>query len=338
MIWVGGRGGMEEQLVPRNGVRLELISAAGLHGVDWRRMPGNTWQAVRGLAQAFGLLRALRPQALLVTGGYVGVPVALAARVRRLPILTFVPDVEPALALRVINRLASQVALAVEDSRKFLPGSASSIVTGYPLREELLQAKRGEARAENGWSDRDFVLLVMGGSRGARSINRAVLACLPDLLREMHVVHVSGALDWPEVERAAQDLPTALRGLYHASAYLHESVGAMLAAADLVVSRAGGSILGEYPFFRLPAVLVPYPHAWRYQKVNAEYLAQRGAALILADDSLDIALRPTVLQLVADPARLEKMRRAAAMLARSDAAGNIAQQLVALAQAEGARV
>ncbi len=328
---------MEEQLVPRSGVRLELISAAGLHGVGWRRMPGNTLQALRGLAQAYRLLRALRPQALLVTGGYVGVPVALAARMQRVPILAFVPDVEPALALRVVNRLAGKVALAVEDSRKFLPARASSTVTGYPLREELLQAKRGEARAENGWGERDFVLLVMGGSRGARSINRALLACLPDLLREMHVVHVSGPLDWPEAERAAQDLPFGLRGMYHPSAYLHESVGAMLAAADLVVSRAGGSILGEYPFFRLPAVLVPYPHAWRYQKVNAEYLAQRGAALILQDDSLDIALRPTVLQLVADPVRLEKMRRAAAMLARSDASMNIAQLLLALTHAKGAR-
>jgi UDP-N-acetylglucosamine--N-acetylmuramyl-(pentapeptide) pyrophosphoryl-undecaprenol N-acetylglucosamine transferase len=266
----------------------------------------------------------------------VGVPVALAARLKRVPILTFVPDVEPALALRVINRISNKVALAVKESQRYLPARASSIVTGYPLREELLQAKRGEARAENGWGDRDFILLVMGGSRGARSINRAILACLTDLLREMHVVHVSGPLDWPTVEHAAQDLPAGQRARYHASAYLHEAVGRMLAAADLVVSRAGGSILGEYPFFRLPAVLVPYPHAWRYQKVNAEYLAQRGAALILGDDSLDIALRPTVLQLAADPVRLEKMRRAAALLARSDAAGNIADLLVALAHAEGA--
>lgn len=333
---MGGRGGMEEELVPRGGLRLELVSAAGLHGVGWRRTPGNAWQAIRGLAQAGRLLRKLCPQALLVTGGYVGVPVALAARIQRVPILMFVPDVEPALALRVVARIAQRVAIAVEDSRRYLPARAASVITGYPLREDLVAAKRGAARSEHGWSDRDFVLLVLGGSRGARSINRAILACLPELLREMHVVHVSGSLDWTEVEQSGRDLPAGLRARYHPSAYLHESIGEMLAAADLVVSRAGGSILGEYPFFRLPAVLVPYPHAWRYQKTNAEFLASRGAAVILEDAALDIALRQTLLGLKAEPARLEAMRRAAAGLARSDAADNIAREFLALAQAKGA--
>ena len=272
-----------------------------------------------------------------MTGGYVGVPVALAARMQRVPILMFVPDVEPALALRVVGRIAHRVAMAVEDTRRYLSAGAASVVTGYPLRQDLLQAKRGASRAERGWGERDFVLLVLGGSRGARSINRALAACLPELLRQMHVVHVSGSLDWAEVERAALALPAGLRARYHPSAYLHELIGETLAAADLVVSRAGGSILGEYPFFRLPSVLVPYPYAWRYQKVNAEFLASRGAAVVLADESLDIALRQTVLDLVAEPSRLEAMRRAAAGLARSDAADNIARELVELAQAEGAR-
>jgi UDP-N-acetylglucosamine--N-acetylmuramyl-(pentapeptide) pyrophosphoryl-undecaprenol N-acetylglucosamine transferase len=328
---------MEEELVPRSGLRLELIPAAGLHGVGWRRLPGNAWQALRGLRQASALVRRLRPEALLVTGGYVGVPVALAARLQRVPILMFIPDVEPALALRLIGRVAQRIAVATDDSRRYLPPRAASTTTGYPVREELLHAERSAARAQYGWHSDDFVLLVLGGSRGARSINRALLACLPDLLREMHVVHVSGALDWAEVQQAAQALPQDAQRRYHPAAYVHDSMGAVLAAADLVVSRAGASVLGEFPLFGLPAVLVPYPHAWRYQKVNADYLVARGAALLLEDEALPAALRATVLELKANPTRLGAMRRAAAALARADAAERIAREFAALARPEGAR-
>jgi len=337
VIWVGGRGGMEEELVPRSGLRLELIPAAGLHGVGWRRLPGNAWQALRGLAQAAALVRRLRPDAVLVTGGYVGVPVALAARLQRVPILMFIPDVEPALSLRVIGRVAQRIALATDDSRRYLPAHAASTTTGYPVREDLMHAERRTARAQQGWREDDFVLLVLGGSRGARSINRALLGCLPDLLREMHVVHVSGALDWAEVEEAAKSLPKDIRSRYHPAAYVHEAMGSVLAAADLVVSRAGASVLGEYPLFGLPAVLVPYPHAWRYQKVNAEYLVRRGAALLLRDEALESALRSTVLALRDNPSRLSAMRRSAAGLACSDAADRLAREFTALAKMGGTR-
>ncbi|OGO46043.1 MAG: hypothetical protein A2Z30_06370 [Chloroflexi bacterium RBG_16_64_43] len=337
VIWVGGHGGMEEDLVPRSGLRLELIPAAGLHGVGWRRLPGNAWRALRGLVQAAGLVRRLRPGALLVTGGYVGVPVALAARMYRVPILMFVPDIEPALALRVIGRFAERIALVADDSRRYLPSRAASMTTGYPVREDLLNAERLGARAQAGWRDDDFVLLVLGGSRGARSINRALLGCLPDLLPEVHVVHVSGTLDWAEVEQAAKSLPAEIRSRYHPKAYVHEAMGSVLAAADLVVSRAGASVLGEYPLFGLPAVLVPYPHAWRYQKVNADYLVRCGAALLLEDEALATELGPIVLELKANPSRLSAMRLLSARLARSDAADRIAREFISLAITEGAR-
>jgi len=249
----------------------------------------------------------------------------------------FIPDVEPALSLRVIGRVAQRIALATDDSRRYLPAHAASTTTGYPVREDLMHAERRTARAQQGWREDDFVLLVLGGSRGARSINRALLGCLPDLLREMHVVHVSGALDWAEVEEAAKSLPKDIRSRYHPAAYVHEAMGSVLAAADLVVSRAGASVLGEYPLFGLPAVLVPYPHAWRYQKVNAEYLVRRGAALLLRDEALESALRSTVLALRDNPSRLSAMRRSAAGLACSDAADRLAREFTALAKMGGTR-
>ncbi|MFW6183252.1 MAG: UDP-N-acetylglucosamine--N-acetylmuramyl-(pentapeptide) pyrophosphoryl-undecaprenol N-acetylglucosamine transferase [Chloroflexota bacterium] len=168
--------------------------------------------------------------------------------------------------------------------------------------------------------------------RGARSINRALLAVLPWLLETYQVVHISGALDWPEVEAAAQDLPGEQRRYYRPFAYLHERMGAALRGADLVVARAGASMLGESPAFALPAILVPYPHAWRYQRVNADYLAERGAAVRLDDELLPDRLLPLVSELLQDDERLTQMAAAARALDRPSAASNLARLLEKLAQ------
>ncbi len=138
------------------------------------------------------------------------------------------------------------------------------------------------------------VLLVSGGSKGARSINNAVLANLPALVEMAQVIHITGELDWPVVEAKMKELTTDAICPLPAFPYLHEEMGAALAAADLALSRAGASTLGEYPLFGLPAILVPYPHAWRYQKVNADYLVQHGAAVMLEDAKLSDQLLPTV--------------------------------------------
>jgi len=176
------------------------------------------------------------------------------------------------------------------------------------------------------------VLLVMGGSRGARSINQALDGVLEQVLELAHVVHVSGELDWPWVAERRAALPAALKARYHAFPYLHEEMGCALAAADLALCRAGASTLGELPFFGLPAVLVPYPHAWRYQRVNADWLVGRGAAVRLDDEQLPGELLPTLRRLLKDRGRLSDMRERMRALARPDAATRLAAELCALAE------
>ena len=164
----------------------------------------------------------------------------------------------------------------------------------------------------------------MGGSQGARSINQALLPALPDLLQKAQIIHLSGPKNWQEVETYQKTLTPELAGNYHPYPYLHEEMGAALAAADLVVSRAGASILGEYPYFGLPAVLVPYPYAWRYQKVNADYLQDRKAAMILKDEDLQLKLLPLIMDLLDHPEQLEEMKKNMKALSRPDAAYKIA--------------
>ena len=149
------------------------------------------------------------------------------------------------------------------------------------------------------------------------------------MLSKYELIHISGETDWQVVINAREKLPTNLAARYHAMPYLHE-MGAALAAADLVISRAGASALGEYPLFGLPAILVPYPYAWRYQKVNADYLTRRGAAVILQDQRLSDELLATLNVLTENPNKLKAMRAAMFELSHPRAAEKIASALIDL--------
>lgn len=337
VLWVGGENGLEADLVKRERIPYRSIPAAGIHGVGLRALPGNLSRLGRGVVTSRRILGEFRPDVLLFTGGYVAVPMALAARLgfghrRRPRILVFVPDIEPGWALKVLVRMADQVALTVEESQAFLPSGVGRTVTGYPTRQELTTWTRSTARSHLDLAFNQPVFLVMGGSRGARSINQALFAALPQLLTQMQVLHISGQQTWEEVERIRGTLPVDLAGRYHPYPYLHARIGAALAASDLVLSRAGASSLGEYPLFGLPAVLAPYPFAWRYQRVNADYLVRQGAALQLQDNELMAQLASTVLSLMADSQRRRAMAQAMAELTRPAAARSIAQILAEMAE------
>ena len=325
-LWVGGRGGIEESLVKRQGIPFRSIPAAGLHGVGLINMPRNLALLTRGIFAARRILREFEPDVLFFTGGYVAAPVALAGS--SVPTLLYIPDIEPGLALKSLARFADAIAVTTNESQKFFTTNVSE--TGYPLRSDLARWDRQTAIRHLGITGDRPVLLVFGGSKGARSINYAVINHLRELLAKFEIVHISGESDWRIVRHTREQLPVELAARYHALPYLHE-MGAALAAADLVVSRAGASALGEFPLFGLPAVLVPYPHAWRYQKVNAEYLTRRGAAVMLEDQRLNDQLMVTLDVLLANRNKLKSMRAAMFELSHPRAAEKIASALLELA-------
>lgn len=325
VLWVGGEGGIEAGLVARSGVPFTAIPAAGVHGVGLRALPGNALRLVKGTLAARRILKDFQPDVLLFTGGYVAAPLALAGR--KYPSLVFCPDIEPGLAIKFLARFADVIAVSTPASQAYFPAGKQLATTGYPLRPEMLGWTRAAARPHFGLDPDLPVLLVTGGSKGAQTINRAVLACLPALLHKAQLLHVSGSTDWAEVQAAGASLPAELAGRYHPYEFLHEDMGAALAAADLAISRAGASTLAEYPLFGLPAILVPYPFAWRYQKVNAGYLQDQGAAILLPDEDMPARLLPAVEELISQPDRLDAMRQAMRRLARPNAAQEIADIL-----------
>lgn len=322
---------MEQALVERAGLTFEAIEAAALRGKNPVAALGGLLSLGRGYRQSRRIIERFKPDAVFVTGGYVCAPVTLAARRAGVPVVIYLPDIEPGLAIRFLARFARRVAVSAAESRDyFRPGQA--VVTGYPVRPDLLAAdeaaRRAAARHRFDLAADWPVLLVFGGSRGARSINRAVAQGIEALLGFCQVIHVTGSLDESWVRDRAAQLSPDLGSRYRVWAYLHETMIDALWAADLVVSRAGASVLGEFPAVGLPAILVPYPYAGAHQNVNADYLARHQAGIVIQDNELDQTLIEQVGQLITNREKLQAMQQASKNLARPEAASHLAQLIV----------
>lgn len=323
---------MEQALVERAGLTFEAVTATGLRGKNpWAAAQG-IWALSQGYRQSRQIILRFRPEVLFVTGGYVCVPVTLAARQAGVPAIIYLPDIEPGLAIKFLARFASKVAVTAPEAQQFFkPGL--TVVIGYPVRDELFSPSargvdRGELRRQLGLREDLPLLMVFGGSRGARSINQAVVQELESYLPICQVVHVTGTLDEAWVLARRAELSPEWQTRYRVSAYLHEEMTAVLLAADLVISRAGASVLGEFPAAGLPAILVPYPYAGAHQQRNADYLVKHQAAVTIADAELSQRLKGTVIELITDQNKRQAMSRASTRLAHPEATARLAQAIV----------
>ena len=330
VLYVGSQGGMEERLVARAGLPQEAIPAGGVRGLAPWTVAANLVKLVRGFLAARRIVRDFAPNAVFVTGGYACTPVALGAWLQKVPVIIYLPDLEPGTAIQALSRLARRVAVSFPEAAQFF-SKDKVFVSGYPVREAFLTADKATARKTYQLDHHAPTLTVFGGSRGARSINRAVSAVLEPLLDTCQVIHVSGRLDAAEMSAQQEGLSPALNKRYRLYDYLHEEMPLALAAADLVVARAGAATLGEFPALGLPSILVPYPYAGAHQETNADFMVRHGAAVQVADAELADRLLPTVQALLGDRKKLAQMGQRARELARPDAAVCIGQEIRKLA-------
>jgi UDP-N-acetylglucosamine--N-acetylmuramyl-(pentapeptide) pyrophosphoryl-undecaprenol N-acetylglucosamine transferase len=316
VAFIGGERA-EAQLVPAAGFPLHTIVVAGLNRRNPLRALRALALAAAAIPRARALLKQLAPDAVMGGGGYVAGPVGVAALSLRIPLVLTEADSHLGLTNRLLAHFARRVCLAFA-----LPGRDGQRyrVTGRPIPAS--DQDRQAARARFGVDPDETCVLVFGGSLGARSINLAAVEAFAGA--PFRVLHVSGRRDYTEL---------AARGLsadYDLREYLPLGDFAdALAAADLVVARAGGSVF-EIAAHGLPAILVPYPHASAdHQSANARWMADAGAAVVIADAELSGArLGGEVAALLADRERLRAMAAAARGLARPDAARDVAQELL----------
>ncbi len=343
---------MEEGIVGReSNLPFRGLPAAALRGRGPVQMLRGVATMVTGSLAARRLIGELRPAAILGTGGYVCVPLFIAARLLGVPTMIYLPDVVPGLAVRFLSRIATVTAVNVEDSRPHLPNGKQAVVTGYPVRAELFGQDRGMCRQAFGLDERLPVVLVYGGSRGARSLNQAIKVLLPHLLDRCQIIHVCGREgDAVWLEEAAAALPTEQRGRYRLYPYLEAGAAdagtpamtSAFGAADLAICRSGASTLAELPAAGLPAILVPYPYV--HQDENADYLVRHGAAVKVADGTMlgdgqaeEGPLAQAIFRVLSDTPARQQMAAQSRVLARPQAASDLAAVFRSLATRSASR-
>lgn len=342
LLYVGSVGGMEGALVARESdLPFVALPAAAMRGRNPLAMAKNALVLARGVAAARRLIRQERPAAILGTGGYVCVPLFVAAALEKIPTLLYLPDIVPGWAGRVLARLATRIAVTFDDSKRYLPAD-KVIVTGYPVRTAVFGQDKAACRRAFGLGDERPVVLVYGGSRGARSINRAIAALLPHLVQWADIIHVCGREGdeiWLHAARAQLEPELAAR--YHLFPYLHaddaRSMAVAFGAADLAVCRAGASTMAELPAAGIGAILIPLTAV--KQEFNADALAGRGAAISIADDAMLGTGEPTagplwreLHRLLTDSSARQTLAARSASLAQPDAGARLASEWLSLAR------
>jgi UDP-N-acetylglucosamine--N-acetylmuramyl-(pentapeptide) pyrophosphoryl-undecaprenol N-acetylglucosamine transferase len=320
VTFIGGSRA-EAELVPAADYPLYTISVEGLNRSNPLRAVRAVALALAAVVRARSLLAGLEPDAVLGGGGYVAGPVGLAVITLRIPLVLTEADSHLGLTNRLLARFARRVCLAMPIAGR---GGSRYRVTGRPVAPP--QQDRAAARGRFGIAQSELCVLVFGGSQGARSINLAAIEALAGA--PFRVLHICGRRDHAEL--AARELSVG----YDLREYLDlPDFAAALAASDLVVARAGGSVF-EIAASGVPAILVPYPHAsGDHQGANARWMTAAGAAVTIPDGELSAArLGAEVAALLGDRARLAAMAAAARSLARPEAAREVAGELLEVAR------
>jgi UDP-N-acetylglucosamine--N-acetylmuramyl-(pentapeptide) pyrophosphoryl-undecaprenol N-acetylglucosamine transferase len=326
--FLGTRERIEAELAPAAGYEIDYVKVRGIDRGNPLRAAGAAVEALGAVGAARRAIRRRGADVVMGGGGFVAGPAGLAAVLGGVPLVLTEADSRLGLANRLLAGRARRVCLAFpiagRDGERYL-------VTGRPVPEAVLRADRAAARERFGISPDARCLLVMGGSQGARSINRCAIEALAEREgREFHVVHVAGRRDFEGLRSRLAEAPRNDR--YTLLAY-EPDLGDCLAACDLVLGRAGGSIF-ELTAAGRPAILVPYPHAAAgHQSANAAWMARAGAAIAIRDEELSAErLAAEAGGLLGDGARLAAMAAASAALARPDAARRIADEVLAAAR------
>ena len=325
LLYVGRRGGIEQQIVPRYGLRFKTIVAAKLDMEQLWRNWSVPFVAPRALVQALVIVRGFRPDVVLGTGGYVSAPLILAAAAMRIPSVLQEQNYLPGRTTRVLSRVARVVATGYAESARYL--HARCVVTGTPVRAEF-------ANRRLDFPARPRQLLVLGGSQGAHRINQAIAAGLPGLVGDLRleVWHQTGQREFAEMQAVKARLDRAHTDRYHPFAFV-DDLAARVYAADLVLSRAGASAISEVSAVGIPMVLVPGPFAGGHQRLNAEPFARAGASAVLSNDDCDGPhVVRVVSEIVNDGARYSKMVGAMGSLGRPHAADDVVGLLQAMAR------
>ena len=329
IVFIGTAGKIEARVVPNEGYQFETIWISGFRRtLSWSLLLFPLKVCV-SLFQSWRVLRRLQPAVVVGTGGYVCGPPMFMATLLRIPAIVQEQNSFPGVTTRLLARRASEVFIAYEASRRFLPAGTKARLVGNPTRSTVGHVGREEAAQFFGISPGAKTVLIFGGSLGASSINRVVERRLAEMIGEKHqVVWQTGERDFGAGKNAVGNLAPEQQKRVVVLAFI-DRMDFAYGASDVTVCRSGASTLAELALAGLPAILVPYPHAAAdHQTENAKAVAELGAAEICPDNEIDVKLGGMLGALLADDARRDRMAQLMRSLARPEAAATIAETVI----------
>lgn len=334
VVYVGAPDSLEQRLALEAGVEFIPVLATGWDRARPLTLLTGVLRAIASTVRCFGLLRRTETDVVVGFGGFVSVPPALAAILSGVPLVLHEQNSVPGVANRFLARFARSVCVTYADSVAALPHADRAVITGDPVRAGVLAADREAGRDAYGFEEGETVLLVFGGSRGARHLNTALVGLHARLKRMggIRVVQIAGPTEAPSVRDALKGAAGSIPDWWQVLEYVEE-MGDLMAAADLVVCRAGATTLAEISVLAKASVLVPYPYATDdHQTHNAEPFVRAGASVVVRDGELDASLfADTIIRLLSGSQARSDMERAAATLGRPDAAEAVHRVLSAAA-------
>jgi UDP-N-acetylglucosamine--N-acetylmuramyl-(pentapeptide) pyrophosphoryl-undecaprenol N-acetylglucosamine transferase len=286
-----------------------------------------------GILQAMWHLFWFMPDVVFAKGGYVSLPAVIAAWIYRIPVIIHESDSVAGLANVISGKLASKVAVSFNEASSYF-SSGKVILTGNPIRQEVLQGTRDQAAEEFKLAKNLPTILVLGGSQGAQKINEVFLRIVPKIVSKVQIIHVSGVENYEEIKKEIIDWQIPHLENYHLYPFLFENLKDAYAASDIVVSRAGANNLAEIISVAKPAILIPLPTAaGDHQLKNAYYFASRGAAVLLEEVNLTPnMLYDAIFGILENKEKQMQMVRAERSLAMPGAARKIAEEIIKLAE------
>jgi UDP-N-acetylglucosamine--N-acetylmuramyl-(pentapeptide) pyrophosphoryl-undecaprenol N-acetylglucosamine transferase len=341
ILYLGSDDGLETQLVPAAGFRMATVKAGKLQRYVSLKTVKGVARVPIGMAQAIQIVREFHPDAAFTSGGYVAVPAGLAAKLNGTPLLLHQQDVPPNLSNKLIAPLATRISVAFADSQRYF-SARKTLLLGNPIRQEIIDVRQrsvAEVRTTLGFDPELPLLLVTGGSQGARYLNGVTVRALPTLLQQCQVLQISGQKLFDETRRQADEvlasMDSTMKNRYRLVPYLSEEMPIALRAAEIVICRAGAATLSELAILEKPSILVPLPPALGSspQEVNAQTFARAEAADVVRNDDLTAdVLQERVQVLLQTSGQLEHMAQALRSFARPEATQDIAAAVATLAR------